>query len=58
MERKEIFYCNLTLQKGNNKIVLNNNPNEDVNCSLLVSTDLLTYDECEKIHDKNYSFFH
>lgn len=40
------------------KIVLNNNPNEDVNCSLLVSTDLLTYDECEKIHDKNYSFFH
>lgn len=40
------------------KIVLEENPNVDVNCSLLSETDQITYDDCLTVHDKEYDFFH
>lgn len=40
------------------KIVLKDNPNLDINCSLISNTNLITFDECLTVHDKEYDFFH
>lgn len=39
-------------------IALKTNPNIDVDCSVLSTTLAITNEDCLKIHDKKFSFFH
>lgn len=40
------------------KIILKDSPNANINCSVLASTNLITVEECETVHEKNYNFYH
>jgi len=40
------------------KKLLASNPNTTITCSLLAGTNLISLDDCNKIHDKNFNFYH
>lgn len=40
------------------KIALKTNPNIDVNCSILSATQAITEQDCLKVHDKKFNFYH
>ena len=40
------------------KVLLAKNPNQTITCSLLVGTNLISLEDCNKIHDKNFNFYH
>lgn len=40
------------------KEIFKTKPNSDITCSLLAETQIITIEECNQVHDKEYDFYH